>query len=181
MTSPEAALVLGTDSRHWRRVGPLAWAALEHLALAARPDHQGWAAPLGVRDIATGIGVTKDTAARAVTASAPPAWSLSNNSIGSTDAAEPATGSTSRTGSSYEHVLPIKTALCSNSTRIAVPILQTRTGVRIIRTARRPPACRVSSQQPSAAPNIRPRGRRPNRSSAPATQPTLFDPPTPAT
>ncbi|MDA8045750.1 MAG: hypothetical protein M0Z30_11025 [Actinomycetota bacterium] len=48
--------------------GPLAWAPLEHLALAAHPDRQGWAAPLGVREIATGIGVTKDTAARAVTA-----------------------------------------------------------------------------------------------------------------
>ena len=69
MTSPEAALVIGTDSRHWRRrLGPLAWAALEPLALAAHPDHHGWAAPLGVRDIAAGIGVTKDTAARAVTA-----------------------------------------------------------------------------------------------------------------
>ena len=52
---------------HRELKGPLAWAALEHLALAAQRDHQGWAAPLGVRDIATGIGVTKDTAARAVT------------------------------------------------------------------------------------------------------------------
>lgn len=47
---------------------PLAWAALEYLARAAQRDHRGWAAPLGVGDIATGIGVTKDTAARAVTA-----------------------------------------------------------------------------------------------------------------
>ena len=61
------ALVIGIDSQPWRRrLGPLAWAALEHLALAAHPDHHGWAAPLGVRDIAAGIGVTKDTAARAV-------------------------------------------------------------------------------------------------------------------
>jgi hypothetical protein len=46
--------------------GPLAWAALEYLAVAAHHD-DGWAAPLRVRDIATGIGVTKDTVACAVT------------------------------------------------------------------------------------------------------------------
>jgi hypothetical protein len=46
----------------------MAWAALEHLALAAQPDELGWAAPVGVRDVAAGLGVTKDTAARAVAA-----------------------------------------------------------------------------------------------------------------
>jgi DNA-binding transcriptional ArsR family regulator len=69
MTGPdETVLVIHATIGVWRRrLGPLAWAALEHLALAAQPDHHGWVAPLGVRDIATGIGVTKDTAARAVT------------------------------------------------------------------------------------------------------------------
>jgi hypothetical protein len=62
-------LLLGSESRHWRRqLGALAWVALEELALAAHPDQQGWAAPLGVRDIASAIGTTKDTAARAVAA-----------------------------------------------------------------------------------------------------------------
>jgi hypothetical protein len=62
-------LVIGPESRQWRRkLGALAWAALEHLALSARQDEQGWAAPVGVRDIATATGVTKDTAARAVAA-----------------------------------------------------------------------------------------------------------------
>ena len=69
MTDPvDPALAIGTDSEHWRRrLRPVAWAALEHLALAAYPDRHGWAALLGVRDVAKGIGVTKDTAARAVT------------------------------------------------------------------------------------------------------------------
>jgi hypothetical protein len=51
---------------HQELKGPLAWAAIKHLALAA--NHDGWAAPLGVRDFGGGIGVTKDTAAGAVTA-----------------------------------------------------------------------------------------------------------------
>ena len=67
MTSP--ALLIAAESRAWRRqLGPMAWAALEHLALAAHPDELGWAAPVGVRDVAAGLGVTKDTAARAVAA-----------------------------------------------------------------------------------------------------------------
>lgn len=49
-----------------RQIGPLPWTALQHLALASRPTDDGWAAATGVRDIACGIGVTKDTAARAV-------------------------------------------------------------------------------------------------------------------
>ena len=65
----ETAVLVYANSGIWRRrLRPLAWAALEHLALAARPDQHGWVAHLGVRDIAAGIGVTKDTAARAVTA-----------------------------------------------------------------------------------------------------------------
>jgi hypothetical protein len=61
-------LDIDARTRAWRRqLGALAWAALENLALAAHPSDQGWVAPVGVRDIARGIGVTKDTAARAVT------------------------------------------------------------------------------------------------------------------
>ncbi len=36
--------------------------------LAAHPVHQGWAAPLGARDVASAIGTTRDTAGRAVAA-----------------------------------------------------------------------------------------------------------------
>lgn len=62
-------LVVGLESRQWRRMlGPLAWAALEDLALVARQYEQGWAAPVGVRDLAAAMGVTKDTAARAISA-----------------------------------------------------------------------------------------------------------------
>lgn len=67
MTGP--TLLIAAESRAWRRqLGPLAWGALEHLALAAQPYELGWAAPVGVRDVAAGLGVTKDTAARAVAA-----------------------------------------------------------------------------------------------------------------
>ena len=62
-------LRLNAESRIWRRrLGPLAWAVLEDLALTAHNTDQGWVAPIGVRDIAASIGVTKDTAARAVAA-----------------------------------------------------------------------------------------------------------------
>jgi len=61
------ALLVSAESRAWRRrLGAMAWAALEHLALAAQWDEAGWASPVGVRDVAAGLGVTKDTAARAV-------------------------------------------------------------------------------------------------------------------
>jgi hypothetical protein len=63
------SVLLGPESRRWRRqLGALAWVALEELALAPHRDHQGWAARLGVRDIASAIGTTMDTAARAVAA-----------------------------------------------------------------------------------------------------------------
>jgi hypothetical protein len=39
------------EHRKWK--GPLAWAALEYLALAAHRHRRGWAVPLRVRDIAT--------------------------------------------------------------------------------------------------------------------------------
>lgn len=61
-------LLLDTDSAAWyRKLGPLPWMALQHLALHAHRTDEGWAAPLGVRGLAAGIGVTKDTAARAIT------------------------------------------------------------------------------------------------------------------
>lgn len=41
---------------------------MEDLALLARGDEKGWVAPVGVRDVAAGIGVTKDTAVRAIAA-----------------------------------------------------------------------------------------------------------------
>jgi hypothetical protein len=42
-------VVLCAESAGWRRrLGPRAWTALEHLALAANSDPQGWAAPVGV-------------------------------------------------------------------------------------------------------------------------------------
>jgi hypothetical protein len=62
-------ICLTAISTTWRRqLGPLPWAVLEELALNAQPDQHGWIAPLGVRTIALAVGVTKDTAARAVTA-----------------------------------------------------------------------------------------------------------------
>jgi len=65
----ESVVVVSGASRAWRRrLGAVAWAALEDLALAARRDHAGWVAPVGVRDVAAGIGINKDTAARAVAA-----------------------------------------------------------------------------------------------------------------
>lgn len=66
--SDSRVLVLGPQSGIWRRrLGAQAWSVLEHLALAACHDQQGWTAPVGVRGIAANLGVTKDTAARAVT------------------------------------------------------------------------------------------------------------------
>lgn len=64
----ENNIVLDSASRAWRRrLGPLAWAVLEELAFMAHPTEHGWAAPVGVRDVGAGLGVTKDTAARAIT------------------------------------------------------------------------------------------------------------------
>jgi hypothetical protein len=63
------ALVIAPGSQPWaQRLGPLAWTTLQHLALASQATDNGRAAAVGVRDIAAGIGVTKDTAARAVSA-----------------------------------------------------------------------------------------------------------------
>jgi hypothetical protein len=66
-TAPGPALVIARDSLPWRRrLGPLAWTTLQHLALSSYRTDQGWAVAVGVREIAAGVGVTKDTAARAV-------------------------------------------------------------------------------------------------------------------
>jgi hypothetical protein len=62
-------ILLDATSRNWRRrLGALPWAVLEELALAARQTGQGWTAPIGVRGIAATLGITKDTAARAISA-----------------------------------------------------------------------------------------------------------------
>jgi hypothetical protein len=62
-------LRVDAGSRAWRRrLGALPWAALEELALTAHLTNQGWVAIVGVRQLATSIGVTKDTAARSVAA-----------------------------------------------------------------------------------------------------------------
>jgi hypothetical protein len=61
-------IILDPESRAWRRrLGPLPWAVLEELAQQAQPGQQGWVAPVGVRAIGAALGVTKDTAARAIT------------------------------------------------------------------------------------------------------------------
>jgi hypothetical protein len=68
-TSPASVVVRGPASRTWRReLGALAWAALEELALTARHDDQGWASPVGIRFIATGIGTTDAAALQAIAA-----------------------------------------------------------------------------------------------------------------
>lgn len=69
IVSAAPVLSVTAASRGWRRrLGPLAWTVLEELALASHLTDRGWVAPIGVRDVAAGIGVTKDTAARAVAA-----------------------------------------------------------------------------------------------------------------
>jgi hypothetical protein len=60
-------LLITTESLPWRRqLGPLGWTVLQHLALSSHFSDRGWTVGVGVRDIATGLGVTKDTAARGV-------------------------------------------------------------------------------------------------------------------
>ncbi len=51
-----------------RRVGPVAWAVLEDVALDAVPDPGGWlVATTNVRRVADQVGVSKDSAASALT------------------------------------------------------------------------------------------------------------------
>jgi hypothetical protein len=67
--APAGDLIVTAQGGMWlRRLGPLAWAVLGVLALAAHDTEQGWVAPVGVREVAARVGVTKDTAARAVAA-----------------------------------------------------------------------------------------------------------------
>jgi hypothetical protein len=62
-------LELDAGSRLWRRrLGWLQWAVLEDVALSACPDSDRWTAPVGVRAVAQNLGMTKDTAARALSA-----------------------------------------------------------------------------------------------------------------
>lgn len=64
---PVLALVLRRESHALRRrLGPLAWAALETLALGAEPRGENWIAIGGLRALAEDLGVNKDTAGRAV-------------------------------------------------------------------------------------------------------------------
>jgi DNA-binding transcriptional ArsR family regulator len=181
VTSPEAALVIGTDSRHWRRqLGPLAWAALEHLALAAHSDHHGWAAPLGVRDIAAGIGVTKDTAARAVTV-------LRTAGLVTLEQLDRSDG---RRRSGYRLHFPdgIQLRACPSDQDSPLPKPHRD---RCPDTADENSCPNNRDSIPAAmspvesvarrAAHGHPRGPRPDGSPAPTTQPSLFDPPSPAT
>jgi DNA-binding transcriptional ArsR family regulator len=182
VTEPdETAIVMGAQSRTWRRrLGPLAWAALEHLLLAAHPDHQGWAAPVGVRDIATGIGVTKDTAARAVTALRA-AGLVTLEQLDRLDGLR-------RSG--YRLRLPdgIHLRACPTDQDSPMPYPHTD---RCPDTADKcscpnnpdgtPAGTSPVESAARRAAKSQPRGRRPYRSTAPATQPTLFDLPTRAT
>ena len=69
IVSAAPELSVTAAGRDWRRrLEPLAWTVLEELALASHWTDRGWVAPIGVRDVAAGIGVTKDTVARAVAA-----------------------------------------------------------------------------------------------------------------
>ncbi len=61
-----ALVVTAQSVQLCRRLGPLAWMALQYLAVSSHRVDRGWAAAAGVRHVATGIGVTKDTAARAI-------------------------------------------------------------------------------------------------------------------
>ncbi len=65
----QMGLEVDTASRPWRRrLGWLTWAVLEDVALSAYPDTDGWAAPVGARAVAQSLGMTKDTAAKALAA-----------------------------------------------------------------------------------------------------------------
>jgi hypothetical protein len=180
MTGP--VLRIAAESRVWRRqLGPMAWAALEHLALAAQPDEAGWVAPVGVRDVAAGLGVTKDTASRAVAA----LLAASLVTFERLDHIE----LPRRTG--YRLHVPDGIQLEACPTGQDTPLPQRR-GDLCPDTADRTrcpnlpdstPVVGVSRVEPEAQGGARcqPRRRLPNRSLAPVTQPTLFDPPDPAT
>jgi len=163
---------------HRELKGPLAWAALEYLALAAHHE-DGWAAPLGVRDIAAGSGVTEDTAARAVTA-------LRAAGLVTSEQLDPIDGRR-RTG--YRLPLPDGIRLRARPKDQDSPPQQARTD-RCPDTAdknRRPndadsalaasgPLVESAAQPPGYS---QPRRRRRATSPVQAAQPALFDPPAP--
>jgi hypothetical protein len=59
-------MIVGSSRALRRQLGAVAWAVLEDLALVAHRGPTDWAAAVGVREVAKGIGINKDTAARAV-------------------------------------------------------------------------------------------------------------------
>ena len=64
-----SVLVIAAASRASRReLGAQAWCVLEELVLGAENDGEGLVAAVGVREIAGRLGITKDTAARAMSA-----------------------------------------------------------------------------------------------------------------
>jgi DNA-binding transcriptional ArsR family regulator len=67
-TTPEATLVIGPSARGLRRsLGSTAWAALEELLLDAESQAPGrLSAQVSARELAGRLGVSKDTAARAL-------------------------------------------------------------------------------------------------------------------
>jgi hypothetical protein len=91
------SLEISTPSQPWRRkLGWLNWAVLEEVALCAHACETGWVAPVGVRAVAQNLGMTKDTAARALAA-------LAN--VGIVERVNtPATGGRTRSG--YRILLP---------------------------------------------------------------------------
>ena len=69
LTEPVARVHLTPESRRWpRRVGALAWVVFEELALSAELVDDTWTYFGGVRVVGSALGITKDTAARAVAA-----------------------------------------------------------------------------------------------------------------
>jgi len=63
------SLLLGPMAEETRRsLGPLAWAALEALVTAASDSHDPCTAPTSVREFASRLGVSKNTAHRALVA-----------------------------------------------------------------------------------------------------------------
>ena len=125
----------------------MAWAALEDLALGAHPDKR-LGRPVGVRDVAGGIGVTKDTAARAVSALADAGLVAWTRVDGPTDDAE----------SGYRLHLPEGVLLqtCPNNPDSTARGTTARTGG-TIETALGVQSIRTSQHLPMAmAPPIRP-------------------------
>ena len=144
LDSDSTHLIVNAQSSVWRRrLGPLAWAALEDLALAAHHTEQGWVAPVGVRDIASRVGVTKDTAARAVAVLGAAGLVVLQRVPHQTASGVPATGSNSPTVLSCEPARTIQTPPHPTPTTpvpigktAAVP--QAKTAATTVQTAKTP-------------------------------------------